>query len=110
MRWYRKAQIALFGVFAVILLTLAWAVLPVTELSVGGQTTFVFDRVIYTAVALVLAGLLAAAVGGESDFNEALRSKGIASVESFDANKALMNWMRIGIVARLKRWKRRKKK
>ncbi|NOT42701.1 MAG: hypothetical protein HOP13_19665 [Alphaproteobacteria bacterium] len=99
MRWYRKAQIALFGVFAVVLLTLAWGVLPVTELSVGGKTAFVFDRVIYTAVALVLAGLLAAAAGGESDFNEALRSKGIASVESFDANKALIYWMRIGAIA-----------
>ncbi len=99
MRWYRKAQIALFGVFTVVLLTLAWAVLPVTELSVAGEKTFVFDRVIYTAVALVLAGLLAAAAGGESDFNEALRSKGIASVESFDANKALIHWMRIGAIA-----------
>ncbi len=99
MRWYRKAQIALFGVFAVVLLTLAWAVLPETELSVAGEKAFVFDRVIYTAVALVLAGLLAAAAGGETDFNEALRSKGIASVESFDANKALIHWMRIGAIA-----------
>lgn len=99
MQWYRKAQIALFGVFSVLLLTLAWGVLPETELTVAGQKAFVFDRVIYTAIALVLAGLLAAAAGAESDFNEALRSKGVASVESFDANKALMYWMRLGAIA-----------
>jgi hypothetical protein len=98
MRWYRKAQLAWFGVFAVASLILAWAILPVASLTTSDGTTFVFDRVVYTAIGLILAGLFAAAAGGETDYQDALRRYGFASDESFDANKAMIYWMRVGAI------------
>jgi hypothetical protein len=98
MRWYRKAQLAWFGVFAVVFMTIAWAVLPVTQLTTGQGTTLVLDHVMYTAIALVLAGLLAVAAGAETDYQDALRRYGFSSTEAFDPNKAMMYWMRVGAI------------
>ena len=98
MRWYRKAQLVWFGVFSVAFMTIAWAVLPVTQLTTANGTTFVLDHVIYTVVALVLAGLLAVAAGAETDYQDALRRYGFSSSEAFDPNKAMMYWMRVGAI------------
>lgn len=98
MRWYRKAQIAWFGIFAVAFLVIAWTVLPITELTADGRPALVLDRVMYSAIGLILAGLLAAAAGGESDYQDALRRYGFASDESFDSNKAMIYWMRVGAI------------